>query len=372
MPFTGLVRPKSARWVATLALVFAFSACSSDSPSTPSGSAGTGNIAGGGAGGLPGGTGGSGGSGVAGTSNGSAGSSGAVNVAGGGAGGVSASAGSGGAAGSAGSGGSAGAAAGAGGACNPSTGKALLFDGDAVDLVKSFCLEGTGDTPDCSQPDPAVTDLPITRTSRTVELWAWFSGPKAWRGEHSLWEYGKGQPCHVFGVDVEHYNDNDSELDPYGNGCGADNTLKLVPTVPEMGWLHIAWAYDGPNNTFQFTVNGLKQPIPSLMAMQAWTTTQSPLTIGAASEFGLDGFDGKIDELRVWNISRSVDDIARDMKVILKGNEPGLVAYYHFDEGQGTTSVDATGKKGHRAYMISDVKPQWVDSDIPGPFTCAP
>jgi hypothetical protein len=171
---------------------------------------------------------------------------------------------------------------------------------------------------------------------------------------------------------VEHWNENDAELDPYGNGCGADNTLKLVPTVPEVGWLHIAWAYDGPNNTFQFTVNGIKQPIPSLMAMDAWTTTQSPLTIGAAAEFGLNGFDGKIDELRVWNISRSVADISRDMKVILKGTEPGLVAYYHFDEGQGTTSLDATGKKGHRAYMISDAKPVWVDSDIPGPFSCAP
>ena len=216
-----------------------------------------------------------------------------------------------------------------------------------------------------------MTDLPVARASRTVELWAWFSGPKAWRGEHSLFEYGKGQPCHVFGVDVEHWNDNDAELDPYGNGCGADNTLKLVPTVPQVGWLHLAWAYDGPNNEFQFTVNGLEQPIPSKMAMAAWSTTQSPLTIGAASEFGLAGFDGKMDELRVWNLSRSVADISRDMKVILKGDEPGLIAYYHFDEGQGTMSADATGKKGHTAYLISDAKPKWVDSDIPGPFTCA-
>jgi hypothetical protein len=300
-----------------------------------------------------------------------AGSAGALPSAG--SGGASGSAGSAGAAGSCGSGGSAGSASGgsAGGStCSPSTGKALLFDGDAVDLVKSFCLTGT--TPDCSQPDPAITDLPIARASRTVELWAWFSGPKAWRGEHSLFEYGKGQPCHVFGVDVEHWNEGDAELDPYGNGCGADNTLKLVPTVPEMGWLHLAWAYDGPDNKFQFTVNGIEQPIPSLMAMDTWTTTQSPLTIGAASEFGLDGFDGKIDELRVWNVSRAVADIQRDMKVILKGTEPGLVAYYHFDEGQGTESADATGKPGHTAYMISDAKPQWVDSDIPGPFTCAP
>ena len=319
------------------------------------GGAGAASMNAGGAGGGPAGTGGSlavagANSGGAGGNAGASGASGALN--GGGAGGAG--------------------TAGAGGACNPSTGKALLFDGDAVDLVKSFCLAGSGATPDCSQPDPKVTDLPIARTSRTVELWAWFSGPKAWRGEHSLFEYGKGQPCHVFGVDVEHYNDNDAERDPYGNGCGADNTLKLVPTVPEVGWLHIAWAYDGPSNTFRFTVNGLEQPIPSPQAMPTWSTTQSPLTIGAAAEFGLNGFDGKIDELRIWNLSRSVSDIARDKTVILKGDEPGLVAYYHFDEGQGTVSADATGKPGHTAFMVSDAKPKWVDSDIPGPFTCAP
>ena len=86
----------------------------------------------------------------------------------------------------------------------------------------------------------------------------------------------------------------------------------------------------------------------------------------------IDLSDRRAIPARSRTISRSVADISRDMKVILKGTEPGLVAYYHFDEGQGTTSLDATGKKGHRAYMISDAKPVWVDSDIPGPFSCAP
>jgi hypothetical protein len=65
------------------------------------------------------------------------------------------------------------------------------------------------------------------------------------------------------------------------------------------------------------------------------------------------------------------------MKVMLKGNEPGLVAYYKFDEGTGTTIADATGDATNVATMVPTqgfpmTPPTWVVSDIPGPFTCAP
>lgn len=323
------------------------------------GDKGTGGTAGGGDGAKGGATGG-GGSGGAGGSNGdntggtqgSGGTGGTSSSSGGGSGGSA----------SGGSSGTGGTPADAGAdAAMPSTpktcepGKALQFSSAVEDLVKA----------------DLGADLPIMRASRTVEMWAWFSGPKAWVAEHSLMEYGAGKMCNVFGIDVEKWTATAAQLDPYGNGCGSDNTVTLKPTVPETGWLHLAWAYDGTANMFQFTVNGVVQPIPSKMATDKWNTTASPVTIGAANEFGKLGFDGKIDEFRVWNVFRSEADIKRDMKVILKGTEPGLVAYFHFDEGTGMTAADATGK-GHTAMMVSTTKPMWVASDIPGPFTCAP
>jgi hypothetical protein len=154
-------------------------------------------------------------------------------------------------------------------------------------------------------------------------------------------------------------------MDPYSNGCGGDNTYAVSPAPPTIGWLHLAWAYDGPTHTFQFTVNGVAQPIKSLhtTGMMDLPTTKSALAIGAANVFGNTGFTGKIDEYRVWNVARSQADIAASMKVIIKPNTPGLVAYYHFDEGTGTMVADATGK-GHTAMMVSAVQPKWVDSDL--------
>ena len=63
------------------------------------------------------------------------------------------------------------------------------------------------------------------------------------------------------------------------------------------------------------------------------------------------------------------------MRVILKGNEPGLVAYYHFDEGNGTSSADVTGDANNAAKFVGTEMatwPMWVKSDIPGAWTCAP
>jgi subtilase family serine protease len=49
---------------------------------------------------------------------------------------------------------------------------------------------------------------------------------------------------------------------------------------------------------------------------------------------------GEIDEVRLWNVARSEADIRREMRFQLTTNEPGLVAYWAFDEASGTTAVD--------------------------------
>ena len=62
-----------------------------------------------------------------------------------------------------------------------------------------------------------------------------------------------------------------------------------------------------------------------------------------ASDYTGRCFDGQIDEVRIWNVVRTAAEIngARSRRLI--GNEPGLVAYYPMDEGEGTLTADATG-----------------------------
>ena len=54
------------------------------------------------------------------------------------------------------------------------------------------------------------------------------------------------------------------------------------------------------------------------------------------SQWGGDGlFNGKMDEFRIWNYSRSQAEIQADMDRELIGTEAGLILDYHFDEGSG-------------------------------------
>ena len=93
------------------------------------------------------------------------------------------------------------------------------------------------------------------------------------------------------------------------------------------------------------------------------TTTASKLSIGYSPTFSSNGgFTGKIDELRIWNVARSDAEITATMKQRLTGKETGLVVYYTFDEGTGTSSTDLVGS--YIAKFGGTTQPKWVTSDL--------
>jgi hypothetical protein len=54
-------------------------------------------------------------------------------------------------------------------------------------------------------------------------------------------------------------------------------------------------------------------------------------------------FGGSIDEVRIWNIARSEEQIQSTMNQPLRGNEAGLVGYWRLDQVVGNAIYDATG-----------------------------
>ncbi len=306
----------------------------------------------------------------------------------------------------------AGATAGAGGAPSDA-GADLASDANDTttscdaDLGYALQFRGTGD----DRVQATIDALPTGRASRTIELWAWFDGwSSSWVNEKGLFETGdrNGAPaggCHEFALNSTTWPDGQAlaVLHPYGNCDPVDNYLQLpsdtFPAGSKTGWVHISFAYDGEANRFEFTINGSAmlangpgQPAARTHAETNWpapaswgtTSYAAPLgnllTIGTTPQFsGPPGWQGKIDELRVWSVFRTADQIKANMRVHLKGTEPGLVAYYKFDEGSGLATADATqgatnSATNEAAFIGADKMtwPKWVKSDIPGPFTCAP
>ena len=50
---------------------------------------------------------------------------------------------------------------------------------------------------------------------------------------------------------------------------------------------------------------------------------------------------GLIDEVRIWNYALTLAEIQESMSHELRGNEAGLVGYWKFNDGQGTTALDS-------------------------------
>jgi Concanavalin A-like lectin/glucanases superfamily/Calx-beta domain len=68
-------------------------------------------------------------------------------------------------------------------------------------------------------------------------------------------------------------------------------------------------------------------------------------------------WNGSMDEVRIWNTPRTASEIANNFNRSVVSNSTGLVAYYHFDEGTGTTSADVTNNR-HTATLINS--PTWI------------
>jgi hypothetical protein len=122
-------------------------------------------------------------------------------------------------------------------------------------------------------------------------------------------------------------------------------------------WQHVATTYDGSN--IKFYVNGAQ--VATMNNYYASTTPSETFKIGVlGGEYY--GFTGAIDEVRVWNIARNPADIGGSYNHELIGNETGLVAYYKFDEGTGSTVEDASVNSNNGSFGFN--APSWISSGI--------
>jgi Concanavalin A-like lectin/glucanases superfamily/Regulator of chromosome condensation (RCC1) repeat/Domain of unknown function (DUF5011) len=75
-----------------------------------------------------------------------------------------------------------------------------------------------------------------------------------------------------------------------------------------------------------------------------------------------DYFQGTIDEVQIWNTALNAAEIQTNLHIFLAGTEAGLVSYWQFNEGSGTTTADSSGN-GNSANLIGGVT--WVASTAP-------
>ena len=119
---------------------------------------------------------------------------------------------------------------------------------------------------------------------------------------------------------------------------GAPANIPLTPN--DDTWYHLALVYDNTNAVFSTYLDGTQ--IASNTATNDPIVPSIDLLIGNNIENGNHFFQGYIDDISLWSTALSQENIQFYRSSELNGNETGLVGYWNFNEGIGTTAYDAT------------------------------
>lgn len=123
--------------------------------------------------------------------------------------------------------------------------------------------------------------------------------------------------------------------------------------LPLNTWVHVAGTYDG--ETIKMYVNGQLIEQENKDGALDWEFQPVELRIGGyIDDNELYYWDGAVDEVRIWEVARTEEEIRQMMCIRLEGEEEGLLAYYRMDELAGSTVYDL-GPNGLNGEMFDMV-----------------
>ena len=147
----------------------------------------------------------------------------------------------------------------------------------------------------------------------------------------------------------------------------AAGTPDLFFNVPPNTWTHVTLIIDQVNSLKQVYLNGVLE-VATNKPQPIIYDPNPTLRIGGYSLASSDlrAWNGQIDELRIWNRVLSNFEVTSLYDQILIGNEPGLAAYYNFEDGIGSTVLTDKSQNSNDGTLANmDPATDWISSDVP-------
>jgi len=131
-----------------------------------------------------------------------------------------------------------------------------------------------------------------------------------------------------------------AEVATENNGWYSVGTYVRSPVGGQGVWQHAVVVYNGSN--ILIYINGALTATSTPAISGNIQNTGGSLKIGAELSDDLSKFSGSIDDVRFYNRALSATEI-EDLHKGNQINNTGLVGYWGFDEGSGTTTADLSG-----------------------------
>ena len=155
---------------------------------------------------------------------------------------------------------------------------------------------------------------------------------------------------------------------------GTNANLSSTPSIiVDNQWTHVAFVLD--NGTGYMYVNGVQVGTGSLTSVNT-PTGNSNMIIGERVSGGSIPFNGRIDEVRIWDVARTQTEIMNNMNAELCQIPSSLKAYYRFNDGiinganaSNTSAFDDAGNSytGTLAnFALTGTTSNWVGGTVLG------
>jgi len=175
------------------------------------------------------------------------------------------------------------------------------------------------------------------------------------------------------------------------DSCGSSAKLAFIVQDGRTGWLyncsglsnpqtntwyHAVGVYNTTNNTSKFYIDG--ELVSSVSLPSDYAKSSRNFRIGRAAYYNGSFFNGFIDEVKIYPYARTEEQIKSDYAAGLAGIgstkgssaimgssgfasalNDGLVGYWNFDVGVGTTVPDLSGNDNTGTLGVGDSAPSW-------------
>lgn len=123
-------------------------------------------------------------------------------------------------------------------------------------------------------------------------------------------------------------------------GPTSSDLYDLNGVITTNDWHHLAMTWSAADDMFYLYVDGVLAD--QISAPNPPNSVSEEIWIGNSEVAPDRWWDGRLDEIRVWDHPRTQGQIQALMTKELNGTEPGLLAYYNFNQGQAF--LDNTGE----------------------------
>ena len=223
----------------------------------------------------------------------------------------------------------------------------LLSDAESYqDSYTNYALKFDGNDDFIKINNSSDINIGSHHTNKTIEAWFKVDNKNITSRKQTIYEQGgtvRGLNIYVFGgsLYVGGWNEPESRWNP--------GTWLSTNLIQSNTWHHVALTLNGgnsvSNNAFKGYIDGIQ--FGSGKGSKLWSHG-GDISIGRNRDTKFHSgdfnsaryFSGHIDEVRLWNITRTESEILSKKDTVLSGDEQGLTAYYSFQENSGTVAND--------------------------------